>query len=255
VLDGLVNWFLFCPSSTEEWLDPPGDLPVTDLWLEIPERVPIHAWWAQPTRWEPRHGAVLFCHGNGGNLSSRGEAVRPWLQEMGLAVLLFDYPGYGKSGGKPSEEGCYAAGEAAYHWLWKTTGCPRESLLLLGVSLGGGVAIELARRLPHRALVLINPFASLWAMSRLQFPWLPVHWLTRNRFDNLSKIPHCPGPTMIAHATADQVVPFAQGEQLFAAAREPRRFFPLEGFDHHHRPGLDFYQSLKEFLKRVERGP
>src|SRR5205807_2207212 len=127
-----------------------------------------------------------------------------------------------------------------------------ERILLYGGSLGGAVAIDLGSRRPHRALVLVSTFASLEEMARLQFPGLPTRWLTRGRLDSLRKIAGCAGPVFIAHGTADRVVPFLHGEQLFAAAPGPKQFFPMRGYDHNHTPGLDFYTALREFLARAE---
>ncbi len=145
---------------------------------------------------------------------------------------MFDYPGYGKSGGKPTEAGCYAAGEASYKWLTDTAKIPANRIVLMGESLGSGPAVELATRHDHRALVLVFTFTTLPAAAKYHYPWLPVNMLMRTRFDNLAKIGQCPRPVFIAHGTADNIVPFAQGEALFAAANEPKEFLRIEGADH-----------------------
>ena len=123
-----------------------------------------------------------------------------------------------------------------------------ERIMLFGGSLGGAMAVELATRQPHRALILVSTFTSVPDMAQLTVPWLPSRWLVRHRFDNLAKIGQCQGPVFIAHGTADRLVPFSQGERLFAAAKEPKCFFPMEGYDHHNSPGADFYAKLREFL-------
>src|SRR5437764_11062916 len=105
---------LYAAWVADDWAAPPAGLQVEDLTLTDEGGTPIHAWWCPPPGWEPGQGAVLFCHGNGGNLSHRGWALANFHQRLRMGVLLFDYPGYGRSGGTPSEAGCYAAGEAAY---------------------------------------------------------------------------------------------------------------------------------------------
>jgi fermentation-respiration switch protein FrsA (DUF1100 family) len=147
-------------------------------------------------------------------------------------VLLFDYPGYGKNTGKPTEESCYASGEAAYKWLTDQQKVPPNRVILCGESLGGGTAVELATRHEHRALVLVFTFTSLPAAAKYHFPFLPVHALMRTRFDNLAKIGRCPRPVFIVHGTDDRTVPFGHSEQLFAAANEPKQFLRLEGKGH-----------------------
>jgi fermentation-respiration switch protein FrsA (DUF1100 family) len=248
VLRRLVSRFLFHPvGHARDWLPPPPGLHVEDLDLASADGTRLHAWWATPSGWQPEHGALLYCHGNAGNLSHRGEGIRRWLDLFGMGVLIFDYPGYGKSGGRPTEAGCYAAADAAYDWLL-AAGVPGDKVLLYGGSLGGAVAIDLASRRPHRALVLVAVFSSLEDMARKLFPWLPTRWLVRDQWDNLAKIRLCTHGVFIAHGTADRVVPYEQGERLYAAAPEPRQFFPMSGYDHNHTPGPEFYQALRSFM-------
>src|SRR5262249_38153314 len=145
----LENWFLFHPTTfARGWADPPAGLGVRDVELEGPGGVALHAWWSAPPGWKPADGAVLYCHGNAGNLSHRGAALQAWRSETGLAVLIFDYPGYGKSGGRPTEAGLYAAADAAYAWLTDEAKVRGEDVVLYGGSLGAAVAVDLAARHP-----------------------------------------------------------------------------------------------------------
>jgi fermentation-respiration switch protein FrsA (DUF1100 family) len=252
MLRAVENRFLFRPlKAAEDWEPPPPGLDPHDVELTGADGSRIHAWWVTPAGWAPGQGATLYCHGNAGNLSHRGENLRRWHDVMGQAVLIFDYPGYGKSGGRPGEAGCYAATDAAYDWLTQQH-VPPGRILLYGGSLGGAIATDVASRRPHRALVLVSAFTSFPDMARTVYPWLPLRRLLSNRLDNLAKIGRVEGPVFIAHGTADRVVPFAQGERLFAAAREPKEFFPLHGHDHNHTPGPDFYQALRDFLARTD---
>jgi fermentation-respiration switch protein FrsA (DUF1100 family) len=253
VLLALENAFIYHPTrDTEDWQAPPNDR-VQDVELHTADGTRIHAWWCPPQTWEPAQGAVLYCHGNAGNLSYRGEGITRWQQQMNLAVLIFDYPGYGRSAGRPSEAGCYAAAEAAYDWLTQIQHVPAERIVLYGGSLGGSVAVELASRHPCRALVVVSTFTSIPDMAQKQFPWMPARWLVRNRFDNLAKIGHCRQPFFQAHGTADSTIPFSMGQRLFAAANEPKQFFAMDGYDHNHAPGPDFYAALRDFLAEQEK--
>jgi fermentation-respiration switch protein FrsA (DUF1100 family) len=245
----LEKTLVFRPSSPAESWEDPVEPRTGDVWLAAPDGTKIHGWWLPPER--PEAGAVLVAHGNGGNISHRGRLAADLRRTIGAGVLLFDYPGYGKSGGAPSEQGCYAAGDAAYAWLTTEAKVPANRVVLLGESLGGGPAVELATRHDHRALVLIFTFTSLPAAAKYHYPWLPTHTLMRTRFDNLSKIGRCHRPVFIAHGTADEVVPFRQGEQLFAAANEPKELVRLEGFTHSLFLGDEFYQPLARFLART----
>jgi uncharacterized protein len=248
----LEDQFLYGPRHVELG-KPPAGMAVETVEMTSRRGEGIHAWWSKAKDWRPEQGAVLLCHGNGGNLSHRGRVLTHWIEEIGVAVLIFDYPGYGKSSGEPSEDGCYAAGEAAYDWLRESAQVPAERILLYGGSLGGGIATDLASRRPHWALVLVAAFTSFPDMAETRFPWLPGRWLVHNRFENIDKISRCRGPVFIAHSPEDRLIPFAQGERLFAAAPEPKRFFPMPNYHHVDVPTVDFYPALRRFLAECGR--
>jgi fermentation-respiration switch protein FrsA (DUF1100 family) len=242
----LENYLVYHPvKAGSEWL-PPLNAHVQDVDLLSSDGTKLHAWWFPH---DDDEGTVLYCHGNAGNLSHRREMFMAWHQQMKMSVLIFDYPGYGKSDGNPSEAGCYEAGEAAYQWLTKSAGVAPESILLYGGSLGGGVAVDLASRHPCRALVLVAAFTSVPDLAQKLYPWLPARWLVRHRFDNLEKIARSAYPVFIAHGDRDSLIPISQSERLYAAANEPKRFFVLEGHEHHEGPDPAFFAALRQFLE------
>lgn len=244
--------FLFRPTpASKQWHPPPNDR-VRDVELRLSVGTRVHGWWCPTPGWEPSHGALLHCHGNSGNLSHRGASVELWRDELNQAVLLFDYPGYGKSEGRPSESRCYATADVFYDWLTSVQRVPPERVLIYGGSLGGAVAVDLGSRRPHRGLVLVSTFASVPEMAAHLFRWRwPGTWIGQ-RFDSLAKIGQCRKPVFMAHGTADRVVPISQGEMLFARANEPKAFFRMQGLDHKHTPLPAFYPELREFLARSE---
>jgi fermentation-respiration switch protein FrsA (DUF1100 family) len=244
----LENSLLFHPAShTESWQSPPAWLEVQDVWLQSREGHRIHAWWF-PRPEAP--GAILFCHGNAGNLSHRSHMVAALMQSLGESVLIFDYPGYGRSDGRPNETGCYAAADAAYDWLTQANGIPGERILLFGESLGGGVATDLASRCPHHALVLVKTYASIPDMARQHWFTWASSGLVQNRFDSLAKISRCSGPVYIAHGDKDRLIPLSQAKKLYEAATEPKRFFLLRGSDHNDPIPPELFDSLEEFLTK-----
>lgn len=250
VLLALENRLVYHPTrDSESWIAPPN-WRVDDVWLRVPGEIKIHAWWCPIDGWTASQGAMLYCHGNGGNLSHRSEAIRVWQQSVKQSILIFDYPGYGRSEGQPSEAGCYASAEAAYHWLVRDRAIAPEKVLLYGDSLGAAVAVEMATRHAHRALVLSKPFTSIADMARNQLPWLPARWLIRNRFDSLAKIGRCRQPIFMAHGSADTLVPYTQGERLFAAAPQPKQFFGMKGLGHNDPLPPEFHAALLEFLAK-----
>ena len=242
----LENRLVFYPvAATELWNEPP-DSAIQDVYLTSPGGYRIHAWWLPRG---PDAPVLLLFPGNSGNLSGRGQTLLKMSDLLNSSVLIFDYPGYGKSEGKPNEPNCYDAAEAAIRWLRDEKGVPPERVILYGESLGGGVATEMARRYPCRALILVKTFTSLPAVAKRHYPWLPCHWLMSNRFDSLAKLPEVHCPVFVTSATADRVVPYEHGETLFAAARVPKHFFRDEGNDHNDPLPDAFWDELRDFLK------
>lgn len=190
----------------------------------------LHGWFFPAAADSPRrHLAVLHCHGNGGNLSHRLDVAEALL-ETGVNVLLFDYRGYGWSAGRPSEEGTYLDAEAAHAWL-VARGFAAPHIIAFGESLGGGVAAELARRVPLAGLVLQSTFTSLPDLGAELFPFLPVRWLARIRYDTQAKLPQLHVPVLVMHGREDTLIRFVHAERNFAAARPPKRLVELAG-DH-----------------------
>jgi fermentation-respiration switch protein FrsA (DUF1100 family) len=233
--------------ARREWVEPPSP-EIEDVYLFSADGSRIHAWWLPC----PGSGeALLYLHGNAGNLSQRGGSMLKLRHLLGTAVLIPDYPGYGKSAGRPTETGCYQAADAAYDWLTQEHKVDPQNILLYGASLGGGVAVELGSRREHRALVLVKTFTSLPDAAKALHPWLPVHWLMRNRFDNLARIRSCQRPVFIGHGDADRYVPYVLGQRLYEAANEPKHFFTMRGDGHNDRMPEDFFKSLRSFLREV----
>lgn len=240
----LENSLLYYPMrATDDW-ELPRDQSVLDVELTSADGTKLHAWWHRTPK---AQGALLFCHGNAGNLSHRQESVAELQHALGVSVLIFDYPGYGRSEGEPSEAGCYAAGDAAFDWLAQQV--PAERIILFGESLGGGIATDLAARRPHAALVLDKAFTSIPDMAQYQYPWLPTRWLVRHQYNNLEKIPRCTGPVIIGHGDSDKLIPLSQGQSLYAAAPEPKLLVLMKGAGHNDGLTPEFLNSLAGFLK------
>jgi uncharacterized protein len=219
--------------------------PLQDIELRTADDVKIHArWYSHPDA----AGAILYCPGNAGNLEGRGSLVRALHDALGESVLIFDYPGYGKSEGTPGEAGCYAAADAAYRWLVDNQHVPPDHIVLYGESLGGGVAVEQASRRACRALVLVRTFASIPAVAEARVS-VSVGSLVRSRFDSVSRLGRCTQPVLIAQADADRLIPFEHGERLRAACGGPNEFYRLHGLDHNDPLPEPFYARLREFLR------
>ncbi len=205
----------------------PGDvgLRFEDLKLTTPDGVAISAWYIPHDR--PR-GSVIFCHGNAGNMADRLHDVK-LLHAMGVNVLIFDYRGYGTSEGKPGEQGTYEDAVAAWDHLVDTRGESPQRIALFGRSLGGAVAIELARRRNPGALIVESTFTNLADVGRIHYPFLPVRWILKHRYDSIDKIGAIACPKLFFHGTGDTLIPIDLARKLFAAAAEPKEFVETPG--------------------------
>lgn len=217
--------------------------------LTAEDGVRLHGWYF-PAEAGARRArlALLFCHGNKGNISHRLPFVAAWL-ELGVNVLAFDYRGFGLSEGRPDEEGTYRDAQAAWRWL-RQKGFAPEHIVVLGKSLGGGVAAELAVREPVGGLILQNTFTSITDLGSELFPWLPVRKLHRIRYDTLAKLARIEAPVLVAHSPTDNLIGFHHGERNFASARSPKLFWRLRGT---HTSTLEdgreeYLQGLAKFL-------
>ncbi len=221
-----------------------------DLILKTSDGTKIHGWFIPAGRVKGR--TVLFCHGNAGNISHRLDKLLKF-NGIGLNVLLFDYRGYGQSEGNPTEAGTYADAEAAYRYLSETKKIPATQIILYGESLGCAVAVEMARRHPAAALILESPFTSTVEMAKRVFPWLPVDWIVRYKYDNLSKIPQIHIPSLIMHSPQDEIVPFEMGIKLYKAASGPKKFFELTGGhnDGYAVTGKRYTTAIRNFLEHL----
>lgn len=196
--------------------------------------------------------AVLFCHGNGGNLATYTEYYDA-LPAAGFAVLAFDYRGFGDSGGAPTEAGIYLDVRAALAALLARVEVDPRKVVYLGKSLGSGPATDLAAERAPALLVLETPFTSIADVARWRFPGLPVEALIQDRFDNLSKIARVRAPLLVIHGDRDAGVPLAQGRRLFERAREPKSFHVVAGAGHVDclaRDGAAYVRAIEEALGR-----
>jgi fermentation-respiration switch protein FrsA (DUF1100 family) len=243
VEDALV----FQPARFPEGNWQPEDLPHEDARFEAADGTRLHGWYCPVDR--PR-AVILFCHGNAGNLTYHYWNARLLREKLGATVLLFDYRGYGKSEGTPSEEGILKDARAARRWLARRAGIAEKDVVLLGYSLGGAVAVDLAASDGARALILESTFTSLPEVAANHAP-ASVGSLMTNRLDSLAKIGQYHGPLLQMHGDADTVVPFALGQKLFAAANEPKQFIRIPGGRHIGPPSQEYVRALDQFLDKL----
>jgi len=200
-----------------------GDLgvPWEDVFFHSEDGIKLHGWYFRSmdaTRGNQR--AVLICHGNGGNIGHRLDLCSVYL-ELGLDVFVFDYRGYGKSGGRPSEEGTYLDAQAAHQWMQTTGRFKPDRIIAHGESLGGAVVVELARRAGLAGIILQSTFTSIPDIGAEIFPWLPVRRIASFHYDTRTKLPAIKIPVLFLHSRTDRLIVFKHAERNFAVANEP----------------------------------
>jgi len=228
-------------------------LPHEEVALRAEDGVALHGWFLPAAR-GPLAGqglVLLYCHGNAGNVSTRVSKAALF-HRLGLSVLLFDYRGYGKSAGSPSEQGTYLDAEAAWRYINETKRFPPDKIVIYGESLGNGIALETALSHPPKALILDSAFTSIVDMGREVFPWLPVRLMVTMHYDNLAKIPRIRCPVLVMHSREDRVVPFRMGQALFAAAPQPKEFLEMTGShgEGYLETGAAYPKTVLAFLRR-----
>jgi fermentation-respiration switch protein FrsA (DUF1100 family) len=226
-----------------------GGMDYQDVYFESDDGVMLHGWFV-PT--EEAIGTVLFCHGNGGNISHRVESLRVF-HDLGLASFIFDYRGYGQSGGKIGEAGTYRDAHAARRYLVEEVGVRDDEIIFFGRSLGGAVAIELATHFGPRAVIVESCFPSIADIGSRVYPWLPVRPLSRIRYDSRDRVARLTCPKLIIHSRDDEIVPFDLGRRLFALAAEPKQFLEIRG-DHNAGfliSGSHYVGGLRAFLESL----
>ncbi len=246
--------FLYYPSRAVPFTPSVLNLAYEDVRVPVGEGADVHGWFVPAAAGEDR-GAVLFCHGNAGTIADRLDTLEI-LHELGFAVMLFDYRGYGNSAGRPSERGTYDDARAAWRHLTEQRGFAPAKIVVFGRSLGGAVAARLAQETAPAALVVESSFSSVPDLARELYPFLPVGWLCRFRYSTAEYAAAASCPVVVVHSPGDELIPFTHGRRIFNAATAPKHFLQIRGSHNEgflvsgsdYTDGLD--KALGEYLPR-----
>jgi pimeloyl-ACP methyl ester carboxylesterase len=235
---------LFFPAKYPDGDWQPEGLNYSGVLFTAVDGVRIHGWYCPC---ENPRAVVLYAHGNAGNITHRADVLRLLQRRLRATVLIFDYRGYGRSEGVPTVEGILNDARAARTFLARQAGINESDLVLIGNSLGGAVAVQLAAEKRPRALVLENTFSSLKDIAAHHYPALA--WLVSAKKLNSSElIASYSGPLLQCHGDADRTIPFTLGEKLFAAANDPKQFVKIPGGDHNDWLPDEYYSKLDALL-------
>jgi len=214
--------------------------------LNCPDGVKVVAWYGKAP---PHQPTLLYFHGNGGNLAVRGERIAAY-RNSGRGIYMMSYRGYSGSSGVPTEENNISDALAAYDDL-RELGVQPQDIILYGESLGSGIAVQVAAQRGVGGIILDAPFTTLADAGKHHYPYLPVDVALWDRYNSLDKIVSVKAPLLVVHGKRDNVVPFGQGQQLFAAANEPKEMvaIPQGGHSNHHLFGS--FHAIQRWLDKV----
>ncbi len=199
-------------------------IPFEDVYIKTEDNIKINGWFI------PKEGAkytILFCHGNAGNIGNRLEKII-LLREANVNIFIIDYRGYGKSQGRPTEQGLYLDAAAAYNYLLDKREIKAENIILYGESVGTAVIINLASTAKIAGLIAEGGFSTGRDMGREIYPFLPS-FVFSNKFDSLSKIKNINEPKLFIHSRDDEIIPFSLAKKLFDTAGEPKQLKEIKG--------------------------
>lgn len=208
------------------------------------DHLTLQSWYKPAKTHQP---TLLYLHGNAGNIGNRMTIVRPLLQQ-GYGVLLLEYRGYGGNPGQPTEQGLYQDARAALDFL-HTQNISPEHIILFGESLGTGVATQIATETQVCAIILQTPYTTLTNVAHFHYPWLKFirPW---DKFNSLNKIQSIQAPLLVLHGTADKVVPYSEGKDLFDKALEPKVMLTFQNREHHNLwQDPQFLKGIVQFIR------
>ena len=248
----LERFFVYYPDRSVVGDPSQLGLAFENISLSTEDNVKLHGWYV------PSPGSrntLLILHGNAGNIGHRLDWIGT-LHELGCHVLIIDYRGYGKSEGKPFEEGLYRDARAAARWWSGRFGRPDHRLILIGESLGGAVAIDLATHVPVSGLILQSTFTSAWDMAKSFMPLGLLQPLAGIHFDSAAKVRKLKCPKLFIHGDHDEIVPFRLGRRLFELAPEPKQFWAVDGAGHNNLiwvAGSRYAPAIRDFLAWLDK--
>lgn len=246
---GIEQRMIFYPSAAIETTPGQIGLEFEDISFATRDGVRLNGWFVPHP---DARSTLIWFHGNAGNISHRVENIKLLHDLVKVNIFIFDYRGYGRSEGRPSEEGTYLDGEAAIELIRKKIGADAEKkIVLFGRSLGAAIAAEMATRFASQGLILESPFISIAEMARVVFPLLPIGPFLQAHYDVREKIRKLKVPLLVLHGERDEIVPFEHGKAVFDAAPGPKKFFVIAGAGHNDTyaiGGATYFRELKQFI-------
>jgi len=248
-IGALALWqrrLLYVPEFDRPDVSVTGVAKAREMTVRTEDGLDLLAWFAPPA--DATQPVVLYLHGNGGHIGYRAPRLAA-MSNLGWGVLLLEYRGFGGNPGAPTEAGLYQDARAGYAAL-RATGCRPQQIVLWGESLGSGVAVRLASEMEVGSVLLESPYTSITAIGQKRFPFVPVSWLLRDRFDLIGRIGAVRAPVLVMTGGRDSIVPPAMGRAVFAAANEPKVFWLAPDADHNDLAAAGAFDAVRAFISQ-----
>lgn len=219
-----------------------------EIWITAADGTRLHGWLA-PAKGTGRAPSLIYFGGNAENVSG---ALLDAPAVPAVAFFAMNYRGYGLSEGKPSEAALFADALAIYDHVVARPDVDPAQIIVLGRSLGSGVATYLAANRPVRGVILVTPYDSVTAVAERKYPFMPIRWLLKHPFDSQSRAPGIKAPALILAAGDDTLIPPVHAERLLASWGGPRRIVTLRGVDHDTVDGhADYWPQIRSHLLQI----
>jgi len=218
-----------------------------EIFIQNNEDIKLKAWLHEKDLINKK--TIIFFHGNAGNLKNRNYKLNE-LSKLDINFLIIAYRGFSGNQGKPSEQGLYEDARSALDWL-KIKGVKEKNLILYGESLGTAVAIETAQSKDLAGIILESPFTSMVELAQKYYPFLPVKFLLKDRYETIKKLPNINSPLLVLHGKLDNIVPFSMGKKLFDEANEPKFKYFINNDDHMVRYDQKLLNEIKKFISDI----
>ncbi len=239
---------VFLPSNSIETIPSDIGLEFEDIYFFTEDSVRLNGWFIPAAN---EQAILLFCHGSGGNISHRMESFQLF-NRLGLSVFIFDYRGYGKSEGRPSETGTYMDARAAWDYLVSEKGIAEKKIVILGRSLGSAVAAHLALEVKPEAIIVESAFTSVGDLGAELYPVFPVRMLSRFKYSTVKYVREINCPVLVIHSPDDEIIRYHHGQKIYLAAHEPKQFLEIEGShnDGFLVSGKRYEEGVKAFINK-----
>ena len=220
------------------------DVSVEKVKIKTQDNIELLSWYHNKNI--NNYKTILFLHGNAGSLENRIHKINNF-KDMNINFLLLAWRGFSGNKGQPTEQNLYEDARSAIRWL-ESKGIKENNIIIYGESLGTGIATEIAQNKNFAGIILESPFTSMIEAGKTKYPFLPVRFLLKDKYESNKKIKNIKSPILIMHGKVDNIVPFYMGEKMYELANDPKYSYFSEYDDHMMEYNEKLLNVLKKFI-------